>query len=366
MHFFGSGLSDLHSIQSALFQKIESAMSTVCNISLGNIEVNSGNVICNSSASSQSSSSLRVVGRGSGQSISISTSQIPVTFDSVYINRSTTINESTVLIDFVGSNFIVSGRSGISCGSFSNVTFFSSDGSVNITSSSSYAAIGTAGNCHSLTFLNGTYFAAGGTGIGSSPSISTSSNQYLETLTLYDGNFTTSGVSGAGIGAGLGYGNPSPTVSLVSNLTIVDGVFTSFGPTGIGSGVGDYGNSTVNSITILNGQFTLAAIPWSDVNQNNGSGAALGSGFGNWGNSIVGSLTITGGSFDCDATGSQSYLGAGIGAGATRSGRSWVDEINITNATVNSLGRTGIGAGTGESGDSFVGNLSITGGEYVL
>jgi hypothetical protein len=126
-----------------------------------------------------------------------------------------------------------------------------------------------------------------------------------------------------------------------------------FDGSGIGSSYAQYGNSTVNSLTIENGIFNIIVA----------SGSGIGSSHVWHGNSTVGSIIIRGGTFSIEVS-----QAAGIGAGAGSSGISYVGSLSLYGGTYNVTANSAaaIGAGVGEQGNSSVGVLTVAAGRFNI
>jgi hypothetical protein len=111
-----------------------------------------------------------------------------------------------------------------------------------------------------------------------------------------------------GIGSGLG----SHGISSVNNMTIKDGDFISFGAgsAGIGYGNARSGESFVGTISILNGRL--------NATDDDGGGAEIGSGYSQNGNSSVDQIPIRKGIISAIGT----RMSADIGSGDADSGQS--------------------------------------------
>jgi hypothetical protein len=285
--------------------------------------------------------------------------------------------------------------------------------------------LGAAANasCGSVTIMNGSVDAVGGTGLGSGwglnggfsrhgrlvieggdvrasgtnsgCGVGTGQGSYgvstVDELTIWNGNLTASRSSwGSGIGTGYNlYSGPS----MVVTLTILNGNLTATSShygSGIGTGDAYDGTSTVVMLAILNGNITASSsVSGSAVGTGEGttggisgvvnlaildgnitaSSSSYGSGIRTWygyysgSTSTVGHLTVLNGNI----TASSSNYGSGIGSGdASSSGTSTVGNLTILNGNItasSSSSGSGIGSGDGSSSSpSVIETLSILGG----
>jgi hypothetical protein len=269
-----------------------------------------------------------------------------------------TVINSSVTITFNRDITLTAG--GITCTGGSNLTI---QGSATVQATNpgeGVAAIGpiqgnstTNSQCALLQINSGTYTLTGGKyapGVGASQGQS-NGRSVVDEIRILGGSVTATGGEGAaGIGAGTG---KTGGRSAIGEIFVGGGTIQAKGGTGgaaIGAGTGNDGQSTVESIVISGGTFSLQ--PGADGN----IGAAfIGAGRGtSSGNASVGDIRISGGSF-AGTSSYQSSRGAGVGGGRADGGtRADAGNIVIEGGAFVLAGTGGacIGGGHTESGGS--------------
>jgi hypothetical protein len=253
-------------------------MSLSCDLARGPVRLTTLVPTCNGNLVLSDFQEVTVTGSGS-YPIIVDSRSISLILDNVTIIASRTwtqpitITNSATNVTFRGSNFLVVGAVGatnpIAFGiESSNVTFAGTRNAfLNVAvAGSTSVGIGshTSGGC--LTFKNGTYeIATDGIGIGSGRPASSSSDSRIDLIRIENGTF------------------------LIRSQH-----------SGIGSGAAERGTSSVGTVHVLGGSFTIQA----------SRGAGIGSGFAEGGTSIVEAVVIDGGDFRI-----ATNRGAGIGSG---------------------------------------------------
>jgi hypothetical protein len=337
---------------------------TVCDLSLGSVNVTNDNLSCNNTATSSPVTSFTVIGSSSSYQICIRNSTVTVSLSDLSITSrsasAVTVVNSRVSFQFVGSNRIATSSESpsIMCELDSRLSFSSPDQSslLSLFPHSSIAIGSPPGsNCNEIEFFNGSYFVNGSGGIGSSLNSLINGSSKVSALTFHGGRFNISTTDSPGIGSGQVWSNGT-FLSYVGAITIHDGFYSISAPTAIGSGGASEVNATssVENITIENGWFDLVSL----------EGAAIGAGWAEIGFSSVGTISVLNGTFRA-----TSFGGAGIGAGPARhDGRSTVGGIEIKNGfyTISAVNGSAIGAGSSDNAYSVVNSVVVQAGSFDI
>jgi hypothetical protein len=330
-----------------------------CDIGQGSLIIQNDDIVeCNGRMSEfRFDSPLTVTGTALTNVITIVNSEVNLIFWNLTLKYCSyfAVDHASVTVFLRGITSIHSARAGIACSSRGNISLTSmEDGRLSV-SGDVGPGIGSDANavCDEILIKNATVEATSQMGVGIGSGFGIEGESLVLQIQIEEGNVRVDGAGGIGAGRGE-YGN-----STIENLTILNGIInassSSYG-SGIGSGYGSDGNSKITNLIILNGTINTGSSSSEGV-----SGSGIGSGYGYSGNSTITNLTILKGTINA----SSSSCGSGIGSGYGEDGNSTITNLTILNGTINASSSSygsGIGSAYGYSGNSTITNLTILNG----
>jgi hypothetical protein len=230
-------------------------MEIVCNITEESVAISNNLLSCKGQNTTLSlNEQVRIVGSTSVNSISVRDSSVTIELLLVTIESQlpfTSIHSNVTVVQSGRNELLASGlsQSGIDCSEFTSYVFLTSSAESSLIASGdgggSGIGSGINGTCDSLRFINGSYTASGGTGIGSASSM-VFDNSRVGHIWIESGTFIATGSNG---GSGIGSGASTGGASHVGGISILDGniaATTAAGGTALGSGSASGGTSKVD------------------------------------------------------------------------------------------------------------------------
>jgi hypothetical protein len=328
----------------------DASIAFECNITSGNVRIDGDQVTCSTGTHNSTDMTMKITGTFASNAIQINSTDVTLHLSAVHLNQSSpfVLSRSSVALLAADANTIASTLSSsprIDCSFSSNLAIPSIDaGKLTAIGGTSSAGIGpgTVSSCRSISILNGSIEAAGGTRIGIE--LANSFNSRLATLLIQHAVVLAKGKS-TGIGTGSTWNE-----LVIQNLMIcnadVSAEMSSEGlhdGSGIGTGSVNSGTSGIETLMIWTSNITANAaldVSESDTNSYN-SGSGLGTGSVAWGTSKIGTVmiwnaNITAGA-SSGASGSGMYSrnsGSGIRTARLSACKSMIETVMIWNANI--------------------------------